>query len=72
MVNIYFSAVIQDMKHFCQCSLLTRRHFKDDFSHELTSSRFTHVYYEKREKMCLFCFRYYRSHFFYLLQVWST
>lgn len=46
MVNIYFSAE-QNMRHFCQCSLLTRRHFKDDFSHKLTSSRFTHVCYEK-------------------------
>lgn len=37
--------------------------FKDDFSHKLTSSRFTHVCYKREKKCAFFCFRYYLIHF---------
>lgn len=49
---------------------------KDYFFHKLTSSRFTHVFYYKREKnMCLFCFNDYLAIFLptvLFIPSWST
>lgn len=51
----YFIALIDtlDIRNNSVGLLIEVHHSKDDFSHKLTSSRFTHVYY-KREKKCAF------------------
>lgn len=66
MEKPYFIALKLDIETFLLL-LIDLRHFKDNFSHKPTSSRSAHVYY-KREKMCLFCFKYYHSHFFLPVQ----